>query len=51
MFGLVPDWSVFTAYAERITARPSFQSVLEDEASLDVAQEAAANPAGIAAAS
>lgn len=51
MFDLVPDWPVFTEYAERITARPSFQRVLENEAVLDAEQEAAANPARIDAAS
>lgn len=44
MFGLVPDWPVFARYAEKITARPSFQRVLEDEAVLDATQEAAINP-------
>ena len=48
MFGLVPDWPVFTEYAERITARPSFQRVLADEALIDTAQETAANSAEIA---
>lgn len=51
MFGLVPDWPVFTEYAEKITARLSFQRVLADEALLDTAQETAANSAGIAVAS
>ncbi len=51
MFGLVPDWPVFIEYAERINARPSFERVLEDEAVLNAAQEAAANLAGTAAAS
>ncbi len=42
MFKLVPDLPVFTEYAERITARPSFQRVFEDEARLVAEHEAAA---------
>lgn len=42
MFKLVPDLPVFTDYAERITSRPSFQRVFQDEGRLDAAHEAAA---------
>lgn len=42
MFKLVPNLPVFTDYAERITARPSFRRVFEDEARLDAEHEAAA---------
>lgn len=42
MFKLVPDLPVFTEYAERITSRPSFQHVFQDEGRLDAEHEAAA---------
>lgn len=42
MFNLLPDLPVFREYAERITARPSFQRVFEDEARLVAEREAAA---------
>ncbi|MCA1300380.1 glutathione S-transferase family protein [Stappia indica] len=41
-FKAVPALPVFTDYAERITARPSFRRVFEDEARLDAEHEAAA---------
>ncbi|MTI44202.1 glutathione S-transferase [Roseibium hamelinense] len=39
MFDLVPDWPVFADYAERITGRPSFQRVFEEEAALAAVQD------------
>lgn len=42
MFKLVPDLPVFTDYAGRITSRPSFRRVHEDEGRLDAEHEAAA---------
>ena len=42
MFKLVPALPVFTEYAERITSRPSFQHVFQDEGRLDAEHEAAA---------
>jgi glutathione S-transferase len=40
MFGLVPERPVFTDFVERITARPSFQKVWEDDDRLAAAQGA-----------
>ncbi|GGE83075.1 glutathione S-transferase [Stappia taiwanensis] len=42
MLKLVPDLPVFTDYAERIAARPSFQRVFKDEVRLQAEHEAAA---------
>lgn len=41
MFGLVPKRPVFMRYVERITSRPSFASVSEDDAKLAAAHQAA----------
>ncbi|WP_425086935.1 glutathione S-transferase family protein [Stappia sp.] len=41
-FKAIPDRPVFRDYAARVTARPSFQRLFEDEARLDAEHEAAA---------
>ena len=46
MFKIVPDLPVFTEYAQRITSRPSFQKIFEDEARLVAEHEAAAARSG-----
>ncbi len=43
MFGLLPERPVFTAYRDRIIARPSFQHVLQDDQRLAEAFQTEAN--------
>ena len=40
MFGVVPQWPEFTAYARRVTARPAFARVRERDAALEAEQAA-----------
>ena len=41
MFGLVPKLPEFTAYSERVTARPAARRAREKDAALAAAQDAA----------